>query len=163
MPIGLTIALITVPLVLFTARAIFPQLPWKRYARTSAWPDIGFLSFGSIGLISHCAAMFYRDLVQTIPGTDGYVKWVNEMGWVSIVLYVLPASVVVVALRRQHPVAVAIVVLTFIAVGVTMYNGGPLTTHLTMIALAATALVGTTSMLVRTQLRREGPDTGLAH
>jgi hypothetical protein len=163
MPLGLTIALITVPLVMFTARAIFPQLPLKRYARRSSWPDISLLFLGTIGLTFHCAAMFYRDLVQTVPGTDGYVKWVNQMGWASVALYVLPAAVVLIALRRQHPLAVAIVALTFTAVGVTMYDGGPLITHLTMIALAATALVGTTSILVRTQLGEEEPDTGLAH
>lgn len=155
MPPALAILLIATPVLLLGARAVLPGLPWKRYARTSTWLDIVLLTLGALGLVMHCVAMFYRDLIDAIPGTGGYARAVNEMGWVSITLYVLPAALVLAGLRRQHPLALAIVVITLVAVGVTMYDGGPLTIHLATIAAAALALALTTALLVRLPRRRE--------
>ena len=47
-----------------------------------------------------------------------------------MVWYVVPALLVVTGLRRLPSLALAGVVVALLAIGVTMYNGGPLDTHL---------------------------------
>lgn len=149
MPITLTIALVLIPVLLFAVRIFSAKLPWMTYARPSTWPDVAMLAVGVLGLVLHCVSMFYRDLLAAVPGMGGYIQAVNAVGAASIVLYVLPALLVLVALRRQHLVAVIIVATTLIAVGVTMYNGGPLSVHLVTIAAATIAISGTVALLMR--------------
>ena len=155
MPLALTILLIATPVLLFSARAVLPGIPWKRYARTSSWLDVALIALGALGLVLHCVAMFYRGLIENIPGTGGYIQSVNGMSGASIALYVVPALFVLTGLRRQQPLALAVVAVTFVAVGVTMYNHGPLTPHLAAITAAAIVLALTTALLVLRPRRSE--------
>lgn len=155
MPPVLTIVLIATPVMLFGARALVPGIPLKRYARTSSWFDIGLTILGALGLVLHCVAMFYRGLIGSVPGTGGYIQLVNDLGGASIALYVVPAVLVLAGLRRQHPLALAIVALTLVAVGITMYDHGPLAIHLATILGAAIALAISTALLVRRPSRFE--------
>ena len=148
MPPALTVFLIATPVLLFGARAVLPGIPLRRYARASSRLDIALLIVGAVGLVLHCVAMFYRGLIAGIPGADGYLQAVNGMGTESIVLYVVPAVLVLAGLRRQQPVALIIIAVTLVAVGVTMYNGGALNVHLAAITAAAVALAAGTSLLV---------------
>ena len=70
------------------------------------------------------------------------------MSTTSIVLYIVPAVIVLAGLRRQGPVALTLVAVTLIAVGVTMYDSGPLNVHLVAITVAALSLAITTAPLV---------------
>ncbi|WP_143544652.1 hypothetical protein [Salinibacterium xinjiangense] len=140
--------MIATPLLLFGARAALPGIPWKRYARPSSWVDIGLIALGAAGLVLHCVAMFYPSLIETIPGTGGYIQAVDGMSTASIVLYIVPAVIVLAGLRRQRPLALTLVAVTLIAVGVTMYDGGPLNVHLVAITAAALSLAFTTALLV---------------
>ncbi len=149
MPPLLTIILIATPVLLFSARVVLPGIPLKQYARTSPWSGIALIILGAIGLVLHCVAMFYRGLIEAIPGTGGYVQAVNGMGGASIALFVIPAVLALVGLRRQQPLALAVVTITLVAVGITMYDGGPLQVHLAAITAAAIALALTTALLVR--------------
>lgn len=155
MPPVLTIVLIATPVLLFAARAAVPGIPWTRYARTASWPEVVLIVLGSFGLVVHCAAMFYRNVIENIPGFGGYIQSVNGMAGPSIALYVVPALLVLAGLRRQQPLALTVVAITFVAVGITMYDGGPLTVHLVAIAAAALCLALTTAVLV-TPPRRAG-------
>lgn len=157
MPSALTITLIAIPIVLFGARAALPGVPWNRYARTVSWLEAILIALGSVGLVLHCVAMFYRGLIENIPGIDGYIQAVNGMSSASIVLYIVPAVVVLLGLRRQQPLAVALVAVTLVAVGVTMFNGGPLSVHLVAITTAAVTLAATTALLV-VPVRRAGAE-----
>ena len=157
MPITFTAALVLIPALLFAARFLSKKLPWGRYARRSSWVDVTLLVIGAIGLVLHCAAMFYRSILGVIPRTDGYIAAVNAMGPASVVLYVVPALLVLIGLRRQHPVALVIVAVTLVAVGVTMYNSGPLSIHLVTIATATVAIAGTAALLVKRPPDRRTP------
>ncbi|GAA3640984.1 hypothetical protein GCM10022200_25890 [Microbacterium awajiense] len=157
MPITLTAALVLVPALLFAARFLSKKLPWGKYARRSSRVDVTLLVIGVIGLVLHCVAMFYRSILAVIPGTDGYIAAVNAMGPASVVLYVVPALLVLIGLRRQRPVALVIVAVTLVAVCVTMYNGGPLSIHLVTIAAATVAIAGTAALLVKRPPDRHKP------
>lgn len=149
MPITLTIALVAITALLFAVRTLSGRLPLKRVARNSTWPDVSMLAIGVLGLVLHCVSMFYRGLLAAVPGTGDYIHAVNSMGVASIVLYALPAVLVLIALRRQQMLALIFVVATLVAVGVTMYNGGLLNIHLVTIVAATVAISGTVALLMR--------------
>lgn len=156
MPLGLTVVLIAMPLLLLGARAALPGIPWKPYARTASWLELVLIAIGALGLVLHCVAMFYRGLLEAVPGAGGYIQAVNGMSVASIVLYVIPAVIVLAGLRRQQPLAVTLVALTLVAVGFTMYDGGPLDVHLGAIIAAALSIAVTTALLVLPPKRSRG-------
>lgn len=88
---------------------------------------------GLAGLAFHCGAMFFRRTVALLPGSVAVIGDIRALGTLSILWYVVPALLVVMALRSQHPAAVAVVVLALTAVAVTMYDGGSLQVHLAAI------------------------------
>jgi hypothetical protein len=73
---------------------------------------------------------------------------INALGTASIIRYAVPATLVVLGLRRQHPAALAAVALALTAVGITMYDGGSLSTHLTAIFVSVVVLTTVASTLV---------------
>jgi hypothetical protein len=155
MPLPFTLALIALAVVLFGARILVRALPLGTKTRPFTVLDLALVIIGLLGLVLHCGAMFFRDLVGGIPGSDGYITAVNQMGAGSVMLYIIPAAVVLAGLRRQQPLAVTLVGLTFLAVGITMYDHGPLNTHLTAIFASGTALLATLSLLVPSPKRSE--------
>ena len=78
-------------------------------------------------------------LLLPVPGRRSGVGWVdavNRLGTASIVAYAVPAAVLLTGLRRARPVLLVLVVAGLTTVGITMYDGGPVDTHLTSIVVA---------------------------
>jgi hypothetical protein len=69
------------------------------------------------------------------------------MGTASKIGYSVPAVLVVLGFRHQHPAAVTLVAAALAAVGITMYDGGALATHLTAIFIAVVVIAGVVSLL----------------
>ena len=142
------VALAVTVVAILTARFLVTALPLRRVAVRLTVTDTVLAALGVAGLVFHCGAMFFRSAAEALPGADALVREIDALGTVSVVLYVVPAALVVLGLRRQTPVAVAAVVLALTAVGVTMYNGGPLDTHLTAIFVSIVTLAVIASALV---------------
>lgn len=149
MPFAFTLSLAVIIVVLIGARLFIPA----RRRRTSTRPftvlDLILVVVGTAGLVLHCGAMFYRSTVAVMPASSDYIRSVNHMGAASVILYVIPAALVLAGLRRQHPVTVALLGLAFTAVGITMYNHGPLAVHLAAIFTAGVLLTATMAFLVQ--------------
>ena len=100
--------------------------------------------------------MFSRGIYEGAPAVEPLVDLVNSMGVVSVVLFVVPAVLILFGLRRQQRGALVVLGLAFIAVGVTMYVGGPLQLHLAAIFAATVVLAAVVSLFVlapqRTQI-----------
>lgn len=119
-------------------------------------------SVGMAGLISHCAAMFFPSLIEALPETDAAISAIDALGTASLILYVVPAVLLLLGLRRQHPLSWAAVALSLIAVGVTMYDGGSLQAHLTAIFVFVVLLAGDAAVLIQLPGRHSqaGPPSG---
>ena len=134
--------------LLLLARLMVPQLPLAGRSVRLSWVDAVLLLCGVVGLAFHCAAMFYRPLFDGIGPLAPLVDMVNEMNGASIILFVVPALLVLIGLRRHYRVALAVLALTLLVVGVTMYAGSPLNVHLGAIFVAVVALVGHVALFV---------------
>jgi hypothetical protein len=82
------------------------------------------------------------------------------MGTASITWYAVGAALIVLALRRQHPVLVLIVGAALVVVGYTMYDGGPLHTHLVAIATAVVLLGVSIALFTDPPWRRRSAASG---
>lgn len=142
-----TLTLAGVVIAAVALRVTVRQLPLPG-ARSLSGGRMTALGLGVVGLVAHCVAMFFTDGARSVPGAGGYVDGVNGMGITSMVLYAVPALLVVAGLWPVARWALATVVALLVAVGVTMYNGGPLTVHLTTILLVVIALATTMAALV---------------
>lgn len=107
-------------------------------------------------LIFHCAAMFFADFVDALPGAKALASAVRDLGLVSQVLYWVSAAALTVALRRIWPPALALLTIALVGVGYTMFVPHSLTSHLAWIAGAAISLVMIAVALVG-PLRRATP------
>jgi hypothetical protein len=89
--------------------------------------------------------MFFTGLATAIPGAAAPVETINAMGTASIVWFAVPAALVLAGSRRLHWFGFVAIGLALVAVGVTMYNRGPLNVHLATIfaAVVVLALVAT--------------------
>lgn len=150
------IGLATVVAVILGARYLLPALPLRGVARLVTVRDLLLSGAGVAGLALHCGAMFFPRLIEPVPGAGGVMGDIRALGAASIIWYVVPAAMVLIGLRRQHPVALSTVALALMAVGVTMYDGGALQVHLTAIFVSVLALASTASLLVLPPWRR-GP------
>lgn len=163
MPLPYTIALVTTVLLLVVLRLTVPALPIRRYAVGVTRTQVVLVLVGTVGLVLHCTAMFNRALLTVLPDSSPYIDAVNGMGASSVVLYVLPAVLVLIGLRRQPRVAVGLLVAVLTAVGVTMYDHGPLAAHLTAIFISAVLLAAVLALLAqrpRAATRTRMADTG---
>ena len=133
--------LLAVVVLAVAARLVLPMLPVRRYVTRLSGPDAVAVLVGAVGLVLHCGAMFFRSSVAAWPGGPEVIRLVDPMGVASITWYAVAAALVVVGLRHQHPVVVGIIAACLAAVGVTMYDGGPLRTHLDVIALTVVLFV----------------------
>ncbi|WP_218221863.1 hypothetical protein [Nesterenkonia sp. Act20] len=141
------VALAAVVLALLVLRLVIPGLPPRRVARRLSWLDLFLTVIGVLGLVLHCASMFFRPLVAAIPGTDGLISQINSLGTASVIWYVIPAVFVMVGLRRQHWIALVSLAAALLAVGITMYNGTALSTHLDTIFVAGLMIAATVFLL----------------
>lgn len=157
MPLPLSLSLLAVVVVLFALRFAVPTLPLEGLARPLRPLDAVVAAVGVLGLVGHCGAMFYPDVIGLIPGIDGYMRAVNALGAASIVLYTVPALLIIIGLRRQHPVALAVLAAALLAVGITMYNGGSLNAHLTAISVSIVVLAVFAGLLIARIGRSERP------
>lgn len=154
MSTGFLVSLVAVVLALLSARFLIAALPLRRAAVRLTVADLVLATFGMAGLIFHCLAMFFQSVVKALPGTDPVVSGINALGTTSIVLYVVPAVLILLGLRRQPSIPWAVVALALTAVGVTMYNGGSLQVHLTAIFISVVLLAGNAAMLLQPPGRR---------
>lgn len=152
------LVLLAIPAVAFALR-LTTALPSRR-AHTMSGLDLALLVLGAVGLVFHCTAMFFPEQTALIPGTDPAAAAVTDFGTASMLLFVAPSVLVLVALRRVWPPALVVLALTLAAVGITMYNGSPLDLHLSTIAAAVLVLSSVTAGLLR---RRPQPLPSPAH
>lgn len=155
MTAGFSIALAAVSVLILLARFALRQLPLAGRAVRIAVGDALLLGVGVLGLAFHCTAMFYRQLFDVIVVLQPLVALVNAMGVASIVLFVVPALLLLLGLRHQHWAALVALTLTLIFVGITMYLVGPLQVHLAAIFVSVVALVGVVALLVLPPWRRQ--------
>ncbi len=111
--------------------------------------DYALIVAGSLGLIFHCTAMFFPSETARLPLTDALAEAIVAFGSASIALYVVPAALVLLGLRRIPLLALAGVSVALVAVGVTMYNGTALNIHLSTIMAASFAISWAVASLTR--------------
>lgn len=137
-----------VVVVALVARLTWRRLPLAAPARRVSATDLVLVVVGVAGLVFHCGAMFFVDTFDRLPLSGGVIDAIRGMGTSSALLYAAPAGLVLLGLRRQHLLALAVLALAFVAVGVTMYDSGPLDTHLAAILGSVVVLAGVVSTLV---------------
>lgn len=142
-----SVALIALGLVALRLIGLFPVLA---AARPLGRVDALVAFIGALALFYHCLAMFFPDLGRAVPGGPALVPVIDDLGVVSAILFVLSALVLLVGIRRLHPLTVGLNALGLVAVGVTMYDGGPVAVHLAAIAVEAVVLAVTLTAFVRT-------------
>jgi len=145
---GFLIGLAAVVAVVLGARFVFAALPLRRVAVQVTITDAMLAGVGVLGLAFHCGAMFSRSAVEWLPGAGAVIREIGALGSASILWYLVPALLVLLGLRRQHPVALAVVALALAAVGITMYDGGSLQVHLTAIFITVVILAAVATMLM---------------
>ncbi|MEJ7742107.1 MAG: hypothetical protein WKF73_05895 [Nocardioidaceae bacterium] len=143
--------------LVFSARLGLDALPLRRLAMPITATGAVLFGVGVAGLALHCLAMFFPSLVEPLPGADVVTAQIRALGTASIIWYVVPAGLVLIGLRRQHPVAIASVTVALAAVGVTMYNGGPLPVHLFAIFVAVLVFAGVAATLLIPPWQRSSP------
>ena len=143
------VSLAAVVFVVMAVRLVVPALPLRAVARPLTVPDTLLVAVGLIMLAFHCVAMFFRDRVDPLPGTSAIIEDIRALGTPSMIWFIVPAGLLLLGLRRLHPVAFVVASLSLAAVGVTMYNDGSLQVHLIAIFVAVTALAGIAAALVR--------------
>ena len=136
MSTSFVLGLITVVALVMCSRLLLRGLPLRSVAKRLSAGEAMVFGLGLVGLAFHCGSMFFTGLVLAIPGAQGPTEAVNALGTASMVSYVVPAVLVIAGLRRLHWSGVVSVSIALIAVGVTMYNGGPLDVHLATIFAA---------------------------
>ena len=159
MPTSFVLTLLGVAAALLVLRLVVPGLPAQRITRRLTPLDLGSTILGVLGLILHCAAMFFRPLVAAIPGSGTVISQINSMGTASMIWYAVPALLVLRGLRRQHWVALILLAASLLAVGITMYNGTALSTHLNTIFAAGVMIAATALLLSAPPWQREPTPT----
>lgn len=155
MPTEFVARLALLALLLLLCRFVVPGLPPKRLARRLSAVDLAAAAVGLLGLVLHCASMFFEPLVSQVPGTAGIISQINAMGLASMVWFVVPSVLLVVSLRRQTYPSLAVLTCAIAAVGVTMYNGAALWVHLTAIFAASVVISGILFILTLPPWRAE--------
>lgn len=142
------IALVVAVAVIASARLRIGALPLRGVAVRITRVSAMVAGIGVVGLVFHCGAMFFPSTMGELPGTHRLIGEINAPGAVSQIWYVVAAALVLIGLRRQSLIARVIVALALAAVGVTMYDGGPLRTHLTAIFAAVLVIAAVAAVLV---------------
>lgn len=161
MPSSYVISLVVVVVAVMTSRLLPAARVQASSSRRASRSDAVLVLLGWLGLTFHCSAMFYRSAVESIPGTGSLVETVNAMSTASVVAFTVPAALLLVGLRRARPWLIGSVFAALAAVGVTMYNGGSLDTHLTAIFVAIVLIAFATAELLAAG-RTEKPQSALS-
>lgn len=140
MPAWLTFALLAVAAAAVVVRVTSALRRRGQRGGRLAPVDVAFVALGALGLVLHCTAMFRRGLVAPLPGGSAYVDLVTTPGFGTVALYIVPAALVLIGLRRVGILPWVLLASALVAVGVTMYGGSPLAVHLTAITAAVLAL-----------------------
>lgn len=156
-PSSYVISLFVVVVAVVASRLLLSPVRASRSRRASR-PDAVLVLLGWVGLTIHCSAMFDRSAVEWIPGTDSLVEIINAMSTASVVAFTVPAVLLLIGLRRARSRLLGCVFAALAAVGVTMYNGGSLDTHLTAIFVAIVLTAFTTAELLLAG-RTRSPDS----
>lgn len=120
--------------------------PMSRHVAALTRLDIGLAAACVLVLGFHCAAMFFPQATDSVPGADGAAEAVQGLGAASQVAYWVPAAVLLVAFRRVWTPLLAAEAGVLLAVGVTMFWSFGLSVHLVAIAASVT----TTSAVLMT-------------
>lgn len=136
------------------ARVLVDALPLRHVAVAVARTDLVLLGAGLVGLAFHCGAMFYPAAVHLLPRAGAVISQIDALQTVSIILFAVPAVLLLLGLRRQHPVAPTVEAVALAAVGVTMYDGGSLSAHLAAIFASVVILAGIAATLMQPAPRR---------
>jgi len=145
---GFVLSLGVVLLLMLLSRLLIPGLPLGGPAVRLTTPDLALAAVGVIGLVFHCASMFYRSWVASIPGTEDIITQINAMGMASMIWFIAPSLLLLVGLRRHNRVALLVLVAALTAVGVTMYTATPVSVHVGTIFAAATSMAAIMFFLV---------------
>lgn len=147
MPLWFPVTLVAVAAVLLVLRLLVPGLPIAALARPIRGSDAAMAGIGIFGLFFHCAAMFVQR-VSELPGARRVVAIINDLGPGSLALFVAPAVLLLIGLKGQRSLAWVTLAVSLSTVGVTMYDHGPLATHLTTIFITVLLLSVTGTLLV---------------
>lgn len=123
----------------------------------ATWPEIVLVVLGAFGLAYHCGAMFFTTDFRGVLGLGGYAHTINALGAWSMVAFSVPALLLLVGARNTPRWYGLLVAAVLAAVGVTMYDDGPLDAHLSAIMLAAIVLIAGLILLTDPPIRRTGP------
>lgn len=145
-PTSTFVGLLVIVGLLVVLRLVLPSLPLARFARPMSRLGPITLAGGALGLTLHCAVMFYPGVFGSF-GTGPYASTVNRLGPGSIALFVIPGVLLLVGLRRQRAVVLVALTAALVAVGITMYDHGPLGAHLTAISVLVILLALSVSVL----------------
>ncbi|MEO8329977.1 MAG: hypothetical protein ABI586_08235 [Candidatus Nanopelagicales bacterium] len=152
------LSLVVVVVVAIVARFALPNLPLAHKAQRISAADALLVGLGVTGLLAHCTAMFFPELVDPFPWTAQAMIQIRGLGTASIVWYVVPCCLVLLGLRRIHPAALGAVAVSFAGVGISMYNGSSLTAHLAWIFALIVVMVAVAAAFIlpprRTSLAR---------
>jgi hypothetical protein len=135
--------------LLLGARLLLPALPLRGGAITLGLAEFGALAAGLAVLAFHCVAMFFTSLAARLPASASAIDDIRALGTASVVWYVAPVLVVLLALRRLQWGPLTVVFLALLSIGVTMYDGGTLERHLLTIWGGVTLLAATILLWVR--------------
>jgi hypothetical protein len=159
MSTSFVVTLIAVAAALLLLRWAVPALPDERVTRRLTVPDLVLTLLGVLGLILHCASMFFRPLVAAVPGTEGVINQINSMGVASMIWYAIPSLLLLIGLRRQHWIGLVPLTASLLAVGITMYDGSALSTHLATIFIAGVMIAAVLFLLSTPPWARPAPST----
>ena len=103
--------------------------------------ELAVAAVSALVLTFHCAAMFFAPWTDALPGGAVLGQAVRDLGAASQWSYWLPAAALLLALRRVWWPGLALLAVTLVGVGVTMFWSFSLIVHLTWLAAAVLTLV----------------------
>jgi hypothetical protein len=120
--------------------------------------ELAITAVAGLALVFHCASMFFAPWTDALPGGRPLGEAVRALEAASQAAYWVPAVALVLALHRVWWPGPALLAVTLVGVGVTMFWSTPLTTHLAWLAAAVLAVSFVMGALVGSPpLRRRDP------
>ena len=142
------LSLVVVIVVAIAARFALPNLPLAHKAQRISAADALLVGLGVTGLLAHCTAMFFPELVDPFPWTAQAMIQIRGLSTPSVVWFVVPCCLVLLGLRRIHPAALGAMAMSLVGVGISMYNGSGLTAHLAWIFILIVVMVAAAAAFI---------------